>query len=33
MLPKNSLGRQMYKKLFVYKEDTHPHTAQKPKAL
>mgnify|MGYP000488157553 CR=1 FL=1 len=33
MLPKNRLGRQLYKKLFVYKEDTHPHTAQKPKAL
>ncbi len=33
MLPKNSLGRQMYKKLKVYAGDTHPHDAQKPKAL
>ena len=30
MLPKNRLGRAMYKKLFVYTGDTHPHTAQKP---
>ncbi len=33
MLPKNRLGRQMYKKLFVYAGDTHPHTAQQPKEL
>ncbi len=33
MLPKNSLGRQMYKKLFVYAEAEHPHAAQKPKAI
>ncbi|MBS1618288.1 MAG: 50S ribosomal protein L13 [Bacteroidetes bacterium] len=33
MLPKNSLGRQQYKKLFVYAEAAHPHTAQKPKDL
>lgn len=33
MLPKNRLGRAMYKKLFVYKGDTHPHAAQKPKQL
>lgn len=30
MLPKNSLGRQMLKKLKVYAEGTHPHVAQKP---
>lgn len=30
MLPKNSLGRQMFKKLHVYAGDTHPHQAQKP---
>jgi large subunit ribosomal protein L13 len=33
MLPKNRLGRQMYKKLFVYAGDKHPHTAQQPKTL
>lgn len=33
MLPKNRLGRQMYKKLFVYAGDVHPHTAQQPKEL
>lgn len=30
MLPKNRLGRQMYKKLFVYEGTAHPHEAQKP---
>lgn len=30
MLPKNRLGRQMFKKLFVYTGDQHPHQAQKP---
>lgn len=30
MLPKGRLGRQMYKKLFVYEGENHPHTAQKP---
>jgi len=30
MLPKGRLGRAMYKKLFVYAEDVHPHAAQKP---
>ena len=30
MLPHNRLGRQMYKKLFVYAENEHPHAAQKP---
>lgn len=33
MLPKNRLGRKMYKKLFVYVGDKHPHTAQLPKEL
>ena len=33
MLPKNSLGRQMIKKLKVYKDDKHRHEAQKPEAL
>ncbi|MFC4620276.1 50S ribosomal protein L13 [Camelliibacillus cellulosilyticus] len=32
MLPHNSLGRQMAKKLHVYAEATHPHQAQKPEA-
>lgn len=31
MLPKGRLGRQMYKKLFVYADSTHPHMAQQPK--
>ncbi len=30
MLPKNSIGRQMGRKLKVYTEATHPHVAQKP---
>jgi large subunit ribosomal protein L13 len=33
MLPKNRLGRKMYKKLFVYAGSVHPHTAQKPQTL
>lgn len=33
MLPKNSLGRAMYRKLKVYKGAEHPHTAQQPKEL
>lgn len=33
MLPKNSLGRQMYRKLKVYAGHEHPHAAQEPKAL
>jgi large subunit ribosomal protein L13 len=33
MLPKNRLGRQMYKKLFVYAGTEHPHGAQKPQDL
>ncbi|KEZ49121.1 MULTISPECIES: 50S ribosomal protein L13 [Metabacillus] len=30
MLPKGSLGRQMYKKLHVYAGSEHPHQAQQP---
>ena len=33
MLPKNTLGRQMFKKLKVYAGTEHPHTAQQPKTL
>jgi large subunit ribosomal protein L13 len=31
MLPKNRLGRKMFKKLFVYAGGEHPHGAQQPK--
>lgn len=31
MLPKNTLGRQMLKKLKVYAGGEHPHAAQQPK--
>ena len=33
MLPKGRLGRQMYKKLFVYAGSEHPHMAQQPVKL
>jgi large subunit ribosomal protein L13 len=33
MLPKNRLGKQLYKKLKVYAGGNHPHEAQKPEAL
>lgn len=33
MLPKGPLGRQMYKKLFVYAGPEHKHAAQKPEAF
>ncbi len=33
MLPKNSLGRQMIKKLRIYKGAEHNHAAQKPETL
>ena len=33
MLPKNSLGRSMLRKLQVYDGAEHPHAAQKPQAL
>ena len=33
MLPKNSLGARMLKKLKVYRGSEHPHTAQQPAPL
>ncbi|MFN5514601.1 MAG: 50S ribosomal protein L13 [Cyanobacteriota bacterium] len=33
MLPKNSLGRQLFTKLKVYAGPNHPHLAQKPETL
>ena len=33
MLPKNTLGRQMFRKLNVYAGAEHPHAAQKPEVL
>lgn len=33
MLPKGPLGYAMIKKLKVYAQDTHPHSAQQPKTL
>jgi large subunit ribosomal protein L13 len=33
MLPKNKLGKAMAKKLKVYADADHPHTAQRPQAL
>lgn len=33
MLPKNPLGRAMFRKLKVYKGPQHPHTAQQPQVL
>ena len=33
MLPKNSLGRNLFTKLKVYAGPDHPHTAQKPQEL
>jgi len=33
MRPKNSLGRQMFKKLKVYAGPNHPHEPQKPEVL
>jgi large subunit ribosomal protein L13 len=30
MIPKNKLGRAVYKKLKVYRGSEHPHAAQKP---
>ena len=33
MLPKNSLGRAMFRKLKVYAGSEHPHTAQQPQVL
>ena len=33
MLPKNKLGSEMYRNLYVYDSDQHPHQAQQPKEL
>ena len=33
MLPKNPLGRAMYRKLKVYAGPDHPHTAQQPQVV
>jgi large subunit ribosomal protein L13 len=33
MLPKNSLGRQLYRKLKVYAGPEHPHAAQQPQEI
>ncbi len=33
MLPHNSLGRQLFRKLKVYKGTEHPHAAQQPQVL
>jgi large subunit ribosomal protein L13 len=33
MLPKNRLGRAIYKNMHVYAGSSHPHEAQKPKKI
>ncbi|MFD2202550.1 50S ribosomal protein L13 [Shivajiella indica] len=33
MLPKNKLGRELYRNLYVYNGSEHPHAAQQPKEL
>ncbi|MEC9030158.1 MAG: 50S ribosomal protein L13 [Cyanobacteriota bacterium] len=33
MLPHNALGRQLFRKLKVYRGPEHPHSAQKPQTL
>lgn len=33
MIPHNRLGRDVYRKLKVYKGEAHPHSAQKPEAV
>ena len=33
MLPKGSLGKDLYRKLKVYSTDEHPHTAQQPSLI
>ena len=33
MLPKNTLGRSMFRKLHVFAGPVHPHQAQQPKTL
>jgi large subunit ribosomal protein L13 len=33
MLPKSTLGQQLFKKLKVYSGPEHPHEAQQPESL
>ena len=33
MLPKNSLGRALFRNLYVYEGSEHPHQAQQPKEI
>lgn len=33
MLPHNKLGRALFRKLWIYAGETHPHEAQQPKPL
>lgn len=33
MIPHNRLGRSVYRKLKVYRGESHPHSAQQPKAV
>nr|YP_010726346.1 ribosomal protein L13 [Hypnea brasiliensis]WCH55388.1 ribosomal protein L13 [Hypnea brasiliensis]WDY84821.1 ribosomal protein L13 [Hypnea brasiliensis] len=33
MLPKNKLGRQIFRQINVYKSEQHPHTGQKPQTI
>jgi len=33
MIPRNRLGRAVYRKLKVYRGDSHPHAAQQPEAV
>jgi large subunit ribosomal protein L13 len=33
MLPKNSIGRELFRSLHVYVGTAHPHEAQQPKTL
>ena len=33
MMPKGTLGREQFKKLYVYAEEKHPHDAQKPENI
>ncbi|MFC0263542.1 50S ribosomal protein L13 [Fontibacter flavus] len=33
MLPKNRLGRELYRNLYVYNGSEHPHAAQQPKEI
>lgn len=33
MLPKNTLGRELFRNLYVYEGTEHPHAAQQPKTI